>query len=179
MMRSFLPLLLTVIVMVCGPAIASATLMVVSVVNDPLNYTAIVDWEAGGNSEEHLGLDFLGSTPWNGGLLTDQTQGTATAFVVHYVAPHAGETPLGGGGTAIANAVIPGIGSGSVSDSSLHPGGGHFDRLSITVAPTLPGVSRITISATHDPAAVPEPSSFALLGTALAGGAFTLRRWRR
>ena len=178
-MRSFLPLLLTVIVIVSGPAIANATLTVVSVVNDPLNYTAIVDWEAGGSNEEFLGLDYLGSSPWNGGLITDQIQGIATGIVVHYVAPHTGETPLGGGGTAIANAVIPGIGSSSVSDSSLHPGDSHFDRLSITVAPTLPGVSRITITATHDPAAVPEPSSLALLGTALAGGVFTLRPRRR
>jgi hypothetical protein len=171
-LKQFAPLIVASVMAVGLPSVSQATLIVTSVVNTPLSYTAVVEWTAGGNTLfESINL---GASPWSVTLSTSQAGGFVLATAQHMVAPHVGDVaPNPNTLVGAAIFVIPG-GSGSGADAVSHPIG-HYDWLTLNVAPSIvTSGSTITINAMHE---VPEPSTAVLAG--VGGLALLVGCWRR
>ena len=169
------PLIVASVMAVSLPSVSHATLLVQSVVNTPLSYTATVEWTAGGNTAvEILGPADLGFTPWSVTLVTSQDASLVLASVQHMVGPHPGDvSPNPNILAAVVLPVTPGAGVGSDFNMVPHPAVGHFDFLNLSVVATSANSSTITIMATH----IPEPNSAVL--AALGSVALLAGCWRR
>jgi hypothetical protein len=95
----------------------------------------------------------------------------------HAIGPHGIDVNPGANGPLQAIGVSPGVGTASDVEIITHVP--HYDRMSLTVAPSgTSGQSTITITGEHFDAAVPEPGTLAL-GSLGASVLFVARRLRR
>jgi hypothetical protein len=141
-----------------------------------LLFQASLTWE---NSLTFDELDLSATnTPWDVRASGSSLAQFVLVFAQHTVGAHINDSPFGGNLQILFTAITPGVGGSTQSVLSAHPAS-HSDRLTVTITPTVAGVSStIDIMAEHQ--AIPEPSTLALgaLGACLlfAGGRRSLRR---
>jgi hypothetical protein len=135
-------------------------------ISTPTSFTLTGTWTT---PDSGTVLTNLGSPDWSINTVSfsvTPVQGVFSVLAQHTVAPDAGEAPMGATLSVLFNGIVPGVGSGSMSDSGGHPGGNHFDFLEVIISPLVPDVSStVAITATH---AIPEPGSLGLGALGLA-----------
>jgi hypothetical protein len=169
--RHFRSLFFVAAGLVCLPGLGSATLIVNGpIVNTPLSFHANLTWT---NPSAFDSLD-LGNAPWDVDVFASGQGQFALTIAQHAFAPNPGDAQFGGNLQIIIQAITPGVGGGTFTDTALHPAS-DFDKLTVRITPDVPGQSStIDISADHE--LVPEPGT---LGLGAASGAILLILRRR